>query len=197
MINILYWGFRISRYWTPNLLLGVNPSPRINLGHVINILYWGFRTSRYWTPNLLLGVKYKLTLHYAVIGSVTLAVRTSYLLLFSSPLLLWRNWNEIIWNLNLGKTQTTTLAPMFSIPGTHFKTRLIFTFFERERERQSPLDSTKGKFYLRTHIDTSINLRKQLTLFYNVLGTAETPYWWRVTTQIWVVLLIGWSKFPS
>ena len=21
------------------------------------------------------------------------------------------------------------------------------------------------------------------------------PYWWRVTTQIWVVLLIGWSKF--
>ena len=22
------------------------------------------------------------------------------------------------------------------------------------------------------------------------------PYWWRVTIQIWVVLLIGWSKFP-
>ena len=26
---------------------------------------------------------------------------------------------------------------------------------------------------------------------------AEIPYWWRVTIQIWVVLLIGWSKFPT
>ena len=25
----------------------------------------------------------------------------------------------------------------------------------------------------------------------------EIPYWWRVTTQIWVMLLIGWSKFPT
>ena len=25
--------------------------------------------------------------------------------------------------------------------------------------------------------------------------STEIPYWWRVTTQIWVVLLIGWSKF--
>ena len=23
----------------------------------------------------------------------------------------------------------------------------------------------------------------------------KIPYWWRVTTQIWVLLLIGWSKF--
>ena len=30
----------------------------------------------------------------------------------------------------------------------------------------------------------------------DVWGTsAEIPYWWRVTTQIWVMLLIGWSKF--
>ena len=29
----------------------------------------------------------------------------------------------------------------------------------------------------------------------DVWGTsAKTPHWWRVTTQIWVVLLIGWSK---
>ena len=27
--------------------------------------------------------------------------------------------------------------------------------------------------------------------------SAEIPYWWRVTTQIWVVLLIGWIKFPT
>ena len=27
--------------------------------------------------------------------------------------------------------------------------------------------------------------------------SAEIPYWWRVTTQIWVVLLIGWSNFLS
>ena len=27
--------------------------------------------------------------------------------------------------------------------------------------------------------------------------SAEIPYWWGVTTQIWVVLLIGWSKFPT
>ena len=26
---------------------------------------------------------------------------------------------------------------------------------------------------------------------------AEIPYWWRVTTQIWVVLPIGWSKFST
>ena len=26
--------------------------------------------------------------------------------------------------------------------------------------------------------------------------SAEMPYWSRVTTQNWVVLLIGWSKFP-
>ena len=26
--------------------------------------------------------------------------------------------------------------------------------------------------------------------------SGEIPYWWRVTIQIWVVLLIGWSKFP-
>ena len=25
--------------------------------------------------------------------------------------------------------------------------------------------------------------------------SSEIPNWWRVTTQIWVVLLIGWSKF--
>ena len=25
--------------------------------------------------------------------------------------------------------------------------------------------------------------------------SAEIPYWWRITTQIWVVLLIGWGKF--
>ena len=24
----------------------------------------------------------------------------------------------------------------------------------------------------------------------------NSPYWWCVTTQIWVVFLIGWSKFP-
>ena len=27
--------------------------------------------------------------------------------------------------------------------------------------------------------------------------SAEIPYWWRVTTQIWLVLLIGWSKLPK
>ena len=26
---------------------------------------------------------------------------------------------------------------------------------------------------------------------------AEIPYWWRVTTQNWVVLLVGWIKFPT
>ena len=27
--------------------------------------------------------------------------------------------------------------------------------------------------------------------------SAEIPYWWRVTIQIWVVHLMGWRKFPS
>ena len=26
-------------------------------------------------------------------------------------------------------------------------------------------------------------------------SSAEIPYWWRITFQIWAVLLIGWSKF--
>ena len=26
--------------------------------------------------------------------------------------------------------------------------------------------------------------------------SAEISYWWHVSTQIWVVLLIGWNKFP-
>ena len=26
---------------------------------------------------------------------------------------------------------------------------------------------------------------------------AEIPCWWRATTEIWVVLLIGWIKFPT
>ena len=27
--------------------------------------------------------------------------------------------------------------------------------------------------------------------------STEIPYWWPITTLIWVVLLIGWRKFPS
>ena len=27
--------------------------------------------------------------------------------------------------------------------------------------------------------------------------SAEIPYWWRVTTPIWVVLLIGWGTFST
>ena len=27
--------------------------------------------------------------------------------------------------------------------------------------------------------------------------STEIPYWWCTTTQIWVVLLIGWIKFPT
>ena len=27
--------------------------------------------------------------------------------------------------------------------------------------------------------------------------SVEIPYWWSVTTQIWVVPLIGWIKFPT
>ena len=28
-------------------------------------------------------------------------------------------------------------------------------------------------------------------------ASAETPYWWCIITQIWVVLLTGWNKFPT
>ena len=49
-------------------------------------------------------------------------------------------------------------------------------------------------------------LRKQLTLCDVTTGSprndvretsAEFPYWWHVTTRIWVVLPISWSKFPT
>ena len=50
------------------------------------------------------------------------------------------------------------------------------------------------------------NLRKQPTFGNATTGfpandiwetRAEIPYWWQVTTQIWVVLLVGWSKFSA
>ena len=46
--------------------------------------------------------------------------------------------------------------------------------------------------------DTGLKVLWCYHLFPHELGTsAEIPYWQCVTTQIWVVLLIGWSKFPS
>ena len=27
--------------------------------------------------------------------------------------------------------------------------------------------------------------------------SAEIPYWWNITTQVWVVILISWSKIPT
>ena len=37
----------------------------------------------------------------------------------------------------------------------------------------------------------------QLVSPQNKVWRPEIPYWWRVTTQIWVRLLICWGKFPS
>ena len=49
-----------------------------------------------------------------------------------------------------------------------------------------------GIWFLQYQVDSS--LRKQLT--FDVWETStEIPYGWRVTTQIWVMLLIGWIKF--
>ena len=51
-----------------------------------------------------------------------------------------------------------------------------------------------------------VSLRKQPTFYAATAGfpakwrhemNAEIPYWWCITTQIWVVRLIGWSKFPT
>ena len=40
--------------------------------------------------------------------------------------------------------------------------------------------------------------RKQSTFHGATNGfPAEIPYWWHVTTQIWLVLLIGWSTFAT
>ena len=49
-----------------------------------------------------------------------------------------------------------------------------------------------GIWFLQYQVDSS--LRKRLT--FDVWETStEIPYGWRVTTQIWVMLLIGWIKF--
>ena len=49
-----------------------------------------------------------------------------------------------------------------------------------------------GIWFLQYQVDSS--LRKQLT--FDVWETStEIPYGWRVTTQIWVMLLTGWIKF--
>ena len=118
-----------------------------------------------------------------VIGSETLAVGTSYLFLSSSPLLLWRNWNERRWNLNLGQTRTT----MFSIPGTHVKTRLIFIFLS---ETKSPLDSAKRKFYVWTHTDTSISLRNS---WHFVTPPTLSPVKERLRSYSWWT---RWERLP-
>ena len=56
-----------------------------------------------------------------------------------------------------------------------------------------------GVFFLCTFMHHKV-VRKQLPTIYlrnNMWGTSsEIPYWWRITTQIWVVFLIGW-KFAS
>ena len=69
-----------------------------------------------------------------------------------------------------------------------------------------PLPSSR-QFLLTVNADRAINLRHTLIgdvsiFFFNFKDQTEArraekiPYWWRVTTQIWVVLLIGWIKFP-
>ena len=60
------------------------------------------------------------------------------------------------------------------------------------------------KFYL-THIHLGLENSQHFTTpslvspRNDVWGgtTAEIPYWWHVTTQIWVVLLIGWKIASS
>ena len=37
--------------------------------------------------------------------------------------------------------------------------------------------------------------KRKLYLTFRETNAAEIPYWWRDTTQICVVLLIGWNKF--
>ena len=62
---------------------------------------------------------------------------------------------------------------------------------------------SRGPFYTGVFLGTSRHhkpVRKQLpTIFLrnNMWGaSSEIPFWWRITTQIWVVFLIGW-KFAS
>ena len=63
---------------------------------------------------------------------------------------------------------------------------------------------SKGQNTFWARIQTS--LRKQPTFGDATTGflpndvwetSTEIPYWWHITTQIWVVLLIGWIKFPT
>jgi len=57
-------------------------------------------------------------------------------------------------------------------------------------------------WFLQYQVDSS--LRKQPTFGVTTTGFPakwclrnewEIPYWWRITTQIWLMLLIGWIKF--
>ena len=53
--------------------------------------------------------------------------------------------------------------------------------------------------YLGTLLPCSSSLRKHHHWFPNDVWktSAKLPFWWRVTTQIWKMLLIGWSKFSA
>ena len=46
-----------------------------------------------------------------------------------------------------------------------------------------------------TFCDTTTGMPAKRRL--RIETSAEIPYWWRDTTQIWEVLLIGWSKFSA
>ena len=50
-----------------------------------------------------------------------------------------------------------------------------------------------------TKLQKTANTSQQQHSFLNDAWwtSKEIPYWWRVTTQIWVMPLIGWSKFPT
>ena len=78
---------------------------------------------------------------------------------------------------------------------------------DSKKEKRVVLFTHEPDIFATKHSWTTFSLRKQRTFgdattcFPARLRLRETstkiPYWWRVTPHIWVVLLIGWIKFPT
>ena len=124
-----------------------------------------------------------------------------------------RNWmssNRL--KLNSDKTE-------FLVFGSHFRPWPLLSPIVIGNDSISPSDSTRNIYvifdkHMYYEIQVSVICRTSFFLAWenswhfttpstvspqnDVWETsAEIPYWWRVTTQIWVVLLTGWNKFPT
>ena len=67
-----------------------------------------------------------------------------------------------------------------------------------DRQKHYCIDSFSLSVYVKPEKQTTLPDTTTGSLWNDVWETATgIPYWWPVTTQIWIVLLTGWSNFST